>query len=90
MGRDQAKIRRHEYKWTGSIFLCTGERRMTHFCDPADVDKLEEQIEKMKCCENCASGPRPCKKCYGAEPEETRCNPNPEFPFYMAQWEMKE
>lgn len=83
-------IKRYKYEWSGSVFLTAGKRQMTHFCDPTDVDKLEAQLNRMRCCENCSAGPTSCRKTYGSEPEETRCHPKPGFPFYLAQWSMKE
>lgn len=53
-------------------------------CDALDI------MMAMRNCGNCIHGPTPCRKCYGSEPEATRCHPKKGFEFHMAQWEMEE
>lgn len=73
------------YKFPSIIWPLLGKySKVDNMCQALDI------MRAMRNCENCTHGPTPCRKCYGSEPEETRCHPKKGFEFHMAQWEMEE
>jgi hypothetical protein len=85
-------IERWCFRFFGFVLPITHEKDylMTELwddrCVQVEFNTGEVVTDKLRNCENCADGPKPCVKCYGSQPEDSRCHPIKGQEFYMAQW----